>query len=271
MTAPVYWMKKWCPRCGDEFMKGSRATHCEPCRKLLKAERHRARRDARRKRRGLKPGWRVRRLKSKRRKPNPKVLPVLMDGVWLSPRGFRRYTMRQCKDCPKQFFGGKNAQRCIDCNDAHRRKYMRDRDAKRSLVASRNGKRRQLAATNSAAATHTTAPNTDAAQVEARGVGKNANRVARTPRRPVPRNPHDEAWSVQMSERLRHSVPLVWGVSPLQVQPSAVRFAHRAERNEPASSVARGQRVPAVLRVPHPVVAQTPAGSGGVHRRKART
>jgi hypothetical protein len=42
-----------------------------------------------------------------------------------------RYRWLVCVDCDKKFLAGARGVRCLPCNDAHRRAWQRERDAKR--------------------------------------------------------------------------------------------------------------------------------------------
>lgn len=109
LVAPGLWRKR-CPECGREFVKGRRATHCEPCRLKLKAWRKRTRREIRRAKLGLFPGQKARVLSETRkrtRRPRRKNL--------------HRYREHVCVDCGVRFRAGARAARCIECFDRDRR------------------------------------------------------------------------------------------------------------------------------------------------------
>jgi hypothetical protein len=149
-TPPMKYLKR-CPECSKMFVKGRRGTHCDTCRDKLKAWRKHLRNEVRRAKLGLHPGWRTPKLQIPRKRP--------------TERTRSRYETRTCCDCIASFTAGKNALRCIECNQRHRREYCKKRDAKRGP---RDGRRRGTTDAATLDATRTrqsNAPHTDATKV----------------------------------------------------------------------------------------------------------
>ncbi len=157
-VGPNLWAK-WCPECGQDFVKGRSSKYCEPCRKKLKAWRKKTRREIRRAKLGLFPFQRTLRLRLDRRKP--------------TKRTAKRYREHICLDCEEKFIGGARALRCIPCNDAHRR--VKERADRKQRQARRgNGRaagRTARRTAEGATASQATAKNCDSSDVPRGTIG----------------------------------------------------------------------------------------------------